>query len=786
MKIRRTSKISLLLLLIVTILVFLSVLILPSKIFNDDFSTVVIDRNGILLGAKLSADEQWRFKPEGKIPERFKAAIITYEDQYFYKHPGINPVSIFSALSDNYKAGKIVRGGSTISMQVIRLSRKGKPRTVIQKLIESFLTIGMETLYSKDSILNIYCSNAPMGGNIVGVDAASWRYFGHPQHELSWAEAATLAVLPNSPSLIHPGRNRKLLKQKRDGLLTKLLDLNKLDSLQYKLALLEKIPLKPKRLPTVATHLVEYLAVKNRGEVIITTIDYNLQENVCRIAENQMPSLLENGINNAGIIVVSPKNKEVLAYIGNMSSNSRYKIKDQYNDMVRAKRSTGSILKPFLYASMIGEGLILQNSLVRDIPSYFNNYHPENYTNEFQGAVPASKALSQSLNVPAVYMLQNYGIPRFLTQLHKLGFTSFTESPSHYGLSLILGGGEASLLELVNAYSGMANTLLSYDENYGRYPDNAYSEINFIKNADITSESKMKSTPPLSASSIWLTYDALKKVSRPSSESGWENFVASPKVAWKTGTSHGFKDAWAIGTTADYVVGVWAGNANGEGRNGLTGTKVAAPILFDIFNILDCNNSFHPAYDEMVEVVVCKESGCLASQNCINTDTIIATEKGAESKVCSYHKLIFTDKEKKYRLSQRCSSISDMTAVSWFVLPPIQEMYYKAKHPGYKQLPPYAVGCEPEEINNVMEFIYPINNSSVYIATDEKNEQREVVFEISHHYPESTIYWHLDNKLIGITKNIHQLSHIPDHGKHILTVVDEAGNSLFINFVVVR
>ncbi|NQU34643.1 MAG: penicillin-binding protein 1C [Bacteroidetes bacterium] len=786
MKLKKVSILITSIIIAVLFFLVLSVSFLPRTLFKEDYSTVVLDRNGRLLGAKLSTDEQWRFHPMDVVPPKFKAAILAYEDQYFYKHPGINPISIFSSLSDNIAAGRVVRGGSTISMQVIRMSRNGKERTIGQKLIESFLTIGMEALFTKDSILSLYCSNAPMGGNIVGLNAASWRYFGHAQHELSWAEAATLAVLPNSPSLIHPGKNRNLLFEKRNGLLAKLLVLNQLDSVQYQLALLEEIPKRPKPLPSVSPHLIEYLAKTNRGKIIQTTIDYDLQIIASQIANKHAANLLQNGINNVGLLIVSPVEKEILAYVGNLTSTSRNNIRDQYNDMVRANRSTGSILKPFLFASMIGEGLLLPNSLVRDIPSYFNDYHPENYNNEFVGAVPASQALSQSLNVPAVYMLQKFGTARFLNQLHKLGFTSFKRSSTNYGLTLILGGGEASLMELVNAYAGMASTLLSYDENYGEYPADAYGMLKLVLNEKNDNTDKSISTPPLTASSIWLTYDALKKVSRPESEEGWEYFSSSSNIAWKTGTSHGFKDAWAIGTTADYIVGVWAGNADGEGRTGLTGTKIAAPMMFDVFSILDCSNKFYPAYDEMVEIVVCKQSGNLASQNCNDVDTIMVALKGAESKACTYHRLIFTDTNNEYRLSQRCSPVSDMIPVSWFVLPPVQELYYQSKHPGYNTLPPYADGCEPETGSNEIEFIYPNYNSSIYVATDEKQEQCEIVFEISHHYPESTVYWHLDNKLIGITNNTHQLSHIPEKGSHVLTVVDENGNSNSVSFEVVN
>ncbi len=386
----------------IIVLTISSVFLLPDKLFTDDYSTLVLDRNDRLLGAKLANDEQWRFQNTDSIPYRFKVAILAFEDRYFYQHLGINPISIIIALADNIKAGKIVRGGSTISMQVMRLSRKGKVRNIKQKLIESYLTIGLEVKYSKDEILDIYCSNAPFGGNIVGLSAASWRYFGHPDHELSWAEAATLAVLPNSPSIIHMGRNRDKLKFKRDKLLLKLLSLGSIDSTQYELALLEDIPEKVKPLPYIAPHLVEYLSIENNGKTIKTTIDYELQLRIKQVVDYHAEILLQNGINNTAALVVNPENSEVLAYIGNFLSTKKLKIKDQFNDMVRANRSSGSILKPFLYAAMNDEGLILPNSLVRDIPSYFNDYHPQNYNNEFQGAVPAAKALSQSLNVPAV------------------------------------------------------------------------------------------------------------------------------------------------------------------------------------------------------------------------------------------------------------------------------------------------------------------------------------------------------------------------------------------------
>jgi len=761
-----------------------SLWLLPEPLFTDDYSTVLLSRNGKLLGAKLAADGQWRYRPSDTVPMKFKTAIIAFEDQYFYSHPGINPVSIFNAIVDNVKAGRIKRGGSTLTMQVMRISYKGKKRTVRQKILESYFAIGLEMKYSKDDILNLYCSNAPFGGNIVGLRAASWRYFGHPEHELSWAEAAVLAVLPNAPSMIHPGKNRELLKAKRNRLLRKLLELGSIDSIQYSLSVLEEIPERVKPLPYLAPHLMEYLSKSHSGKILRTTIDYNLQLQIKQIADFHAANLLQNRINNTAVLVVDAHSKEVLAYLGNNISNQKLSIRNQYNDMVMAERSSGSILKPFLYAAMNDAGLILPNSLVRDIPSYFNDYHPQNYTHDFRGAVPASLALSKSLNVPAVYMLQNYGVAKFLRLLKKLGFSSLRRSPANYGLSLILGGGEVSLFQLVNAYSGMAQTLNAYDKYYGEYPDNAYSRLKLLLDEEDKHENIKNK--PLSAASVWLTYEALKKVNRPESEVGWENFSSSKNIAWKTGTSHGFKDAWAVGTTADFVVGVWAGNADGEGRNGLSGTRTAAPIMFDVFSVLNTTTIFYPPFDELIDVKVCTQSGDLASRYCPDTEIVSVGKQGAEARVCSNHKLIFTDKDEEYQLSQKCVAVSELKAVPWFVLPPVQELYYKKKHPAYRTLPPFADGCKPDVGDNSIEIIYPVNNSSIYVVTDEKGEKKEIIFELGNNYSNTNIFWHLDNIFIGVTSNIHQLAFVPQKGWHTLTVVDGNGESKSVVFEVIN
>jgi penicillin-binding protein 1C len=772
------------LLLLFVILPFTGRLFLPSPLFHDSYSTVLFDRHGTLLGARIAADGQWRFPETDSLPAKYKTAVLQFEDRHFYHHFGFNPVSALEALIADIKAGKIVRGGSTLTMQVIRLSRKGKPRTISEKLIEIYLATALETRYSKKEILNLYASHAPFGGNVVGLDAAVWRYFGHNRFELTWAEAALLAVLPNTPTLIRPGKNNRLLLQKRNRLLKQLYRNGEMDSTEYRLALLEQIPHQPRPLPDEAPHLLEYLKKHHPGAVIYSTLDGNLQRRINRIVAESRKKLSENEIYNLAVLVLRPSDKEVLAYVGNAPGDGRH---GEDNDMVRARRSTGSILKPFLYAAAINDGQILLNSLIPDIPGYFKNYHPQNYDKVFEGAVPASQALSRSRNVPAIYLLRDYGIGRFMDLMKRMGITTFDKPADHYGLSLILGGGEATLWQVTSAYAGMAQTLLNYDRFYGKQTGREYAPpIWQLKKVKPVKEPAVSADVPLHAGAIWETYQALYQVHRPQSEEGWEYFNATAPIAWKTGTSFGFKDGWAIGSTPEYVVGVWAGNADGEGREGLTGTACAAPVLFDVFHFLKPEKQFQRPEDEMKKIVVCRQSGYRASRFCPETDTVLAYETGERVKVCPFHRVVFTDKGEKYRLSGRCASVRQMKKVPWFVLPPVQEWYYHNAHPSYKILPPYKPGCSPPDEQHVIAFIYPRPGTRIFVPRGADGKKKKVVFEVSLQNPHTTLYWNLDNRYLGATKDKHRFAFIPLPGRHLLTVVDQNGNSRKMWFTVVE
>jgi penicillin-binding protein 1C len=737
---------------------------LSKSLFLKKYSTIVLDRDGELVGARIADDGQWRFPEDSIIPDKFKQCILQFEDKHFYVHPGFNPVSLVRALLQNIKAGKVVSGGSTISMQVIRLHRLNKRRTIFEKLVEIILATRLEFRFSKDKILGLYSTHAPFGGNVVGINAASWRYFGRNPRNLTWAEAALLAVLPNSPALIHPGKNRQSLLDKRNKLLLKLYNGKLIDQETFKLSLLEPIPMQPLSLPDIAPHLTERLKNSNPGTIIRSTVKKSVQDNVNRILSDYYNQLKINDISNACVLVVEVNSGNALAYVGNIS-NANVTV-DEYNvDCIQAPRSTGSILKPLLYMAMQQEGLILPGTLIPDIPTRLVGFKPENYDLTYDGAVPARRALARSLNVPAVRMLQSYGIPKFQNLLQKLGMTTLIFSPDHYGLTLIVGGAEGKLWDITNIYAKLARSLLLSGEGLG-----------------------MRASLPIGegwGGAIFLTFEALLEVNRPDEESGWLNLSSSRKIAWKTGTSYGFRDAWAIGTTPEYVVGVWVGNADGEGRPGLTGIGAAAPLMFRVFNSLPPTTWFQMPYEDFEKIPVCRLSGYKAGPYCDEIDSIYVARAGTKTQVCPYHLLVHLSPDRKFRVNSKCEEVDKIRHEHWFVLPPAMEWYYRKKNIFYRRLPSIKKGCADDEGLAMMELIYPTEVLKIFVPREIDGSPGKTIFEMAHRNPDAVLYWHLDNEFIGTTKGIHQIALTPSVGKHYLTVIDDNGFTLARWFEVV-
>lgn len=758
---------------------------LPSLLFDDPYSTVLEDYQGELLSASIASDGQWRFPAITAVPEKFSQALIAYEDKRFRNHPGIDILSFGRAMKQNFDAGKVVSGGSTINMQVIRLSRKGKSRNVFEKLIELILATRLEIRYSKDEILALYASHAPFGGNVIGLEAACWRYFGREPEELSWAEAAMLAVLPNAPSLIHPGKNRQKLLEKRNRLLEKLKNTKVIDQFTYELAIQEPVPEEPHALPRYARHLLTHAVQDgNAQKKIKSTVQLPLQQRVEQILSDHHQRLRGNHIYNVSAIVLDVETGHVLAYVGNADTDAEH---GRDVDVIIAPRSTGSILKPFLYAGMLEDGRILPKTLLADIPTVINGFAPQNFKREYDGAVAADKALIRSLNIPAVHMLREYRYERFHELLKNIGITTLSQPPDHYGLSLILGGAEGTLWDVTGIYASMARTL----NHYHRYPQwkNKYDRTDFHAPSYINGRSSenrnMEATSWFSAASIYQTFEALKEVYRPGEETGWRYFTSSKKIAWKTGTSFGFRDGWAVGVTPQHVVGVWAGNADGEGRPGLTGTETAAPVMFDIFSQLQGHAWFQPPLPEMQQIAVCTKSGQRSSELCESSYMTWVGNSGLESSACVYHKKIHLTQNKKFRVHSECEPLDRISSTNWFVLPPVQEYYFSQKNQSYQPLPPFRQDCQSTSNVASMDLIYPKPGARIFIPRDLDGTPGSSVFELAHRSATTKVYWHLDGEFIGETKKTHQLALNPGEGKHILTVVDETGESIERSFEVI-
>lgn len=750
---------------------FLLFLCIPVPRFDDPYSTVLTAKDGQLLGARIADDGQWRFPATNNYSEKYIACVVEFEDQQFFRHAGFNPVAFIQAMIENTRAGKVVRGGSTISMQVVRLARKNKPRTYGEKLLEVVLALRLELRYSKKTILDMYAAHAPYGGNVVGIDAASWRYFHTTPDQLTWSEAATLAVLPNSPAMIHPGRSRERLLDKRDALLLRMTDTkayiprryrtSSMDRDDYEVAMLERLPDKPYDIPQLAYHYLMDQEKRHKGEQIHSNLNYYLQKNVTEVMDRHYQANTQNQIENAAVYVFDYLSNEMVAYVGNNINAKEAGMVD----MVKAQRSTGSILKPFLFAAMLDEGTLLPTMLLPDVPMNLSGYTPKNYSGQYWGAVPANSALQHSLNAPFVYLLKEYGHQRFHALLKRLNISGIVFDSDHYGLSLIVGGAEASLFDLVNVYANMGRKLAAaVNESFNDpVPDNI---------------------SPFSADAIAITFDVMKGLTRPTNQIGWSGFSSSKQVAWKTGTSFGFKDAWAIGLTDRYVIGTWVGNSDGEGRPGLTGVSAAAPLMFDVAALLKDSYTYPPATPTAIEVEVCAESGYPNSDICKKTKKVMMPNVEIKTGICPYHKKVYLDSTRQYQVLPDCYPVDQRRYETYFVLPPVMEWLYKKHSVMYRPLPTLYPSCATAHPDDVMAFVYPKSDARVTIPIGIHGDRQQIVFEIAHRDPRKTIYWTLNDTFLGKTRLNHQMPIDVAKGTYELRCVDEDGVELNRKLVV--
>ncbi|HED34939.1 MAG TPA: penicillin-binding protein 1C [Gammaproteobacteria bacterium] len=527
------------------------------------------DQDGKLINLLISQDQFYRMHiPFDKIHPLFISTLLLHEDRYFYQHFGVNPLAIFRATLDNIISNKVVSGGSTISMQLARMLER-RDRTILAKLIESFRAIQLEIRFSKNEIIAHYLAIAPYGGNIEGLQAAAFRYFNKPATELSISEIALLVSIPKSPNHRRPDRNPEAAMHARDMILEKMLAAKLISGNQYKRARKEKIQIRVNSKNNIIPHTAWNLRFKQPEKYIWqTTIDKNIQLHTETLLDQYVKKLDRYHITNAAAVVIDNHTREIRAIVGSVDYFSKQAL--GANDGTRTPRSPGSTLKPFLYALAMQEGLVAERTILYDIPVNYAGYAPQNYSKDFLGPVQAREALTESLNTVAVTLSKDLGANKLYDTIKNGGVTTLSHPSGYYGLPLVLGGVEIPLLEVTNLYASLANM-------------GEYQPYKLLQ-GELTYDQRKQIISPEAS---WIITHILTDVERPDFPSSWEYSKNRPTIAWKTGTSYGHQDAWSIGYTPNYTIGVWMGNFDGSPSVGLTGSSMAAPILFDLFQVIE-------------------------------------------------------------------------------------------------------------------------------------------------------------------------------------------------------
>jgi len=750
-------------------------LFLPvGKLFPDAYSTLVLDSEGGLLRATLAEDEQYRFPPAAEpLPRKYVSALLVSEDKRFFRHPGVDPLALANAALANIKAGRRVRGGSTITMQLARLSNP-KSRTYFNKLRECLMALKLSLHFSKQEILELYSAHVPMGGNVRGLRAASYVYFGKPPRDLTWAEAALFAVLPRSPSMINLDRERPVLLRKRNDLLGRMLSGGVLDTASYRASCEEPLPTRVRKLPFVAPHFTRLVISREPGKKVIrTTLERDVQALVEDAARRHNELLSDQGIPNLAVLVLETRTGKVRAYLGSQDFNDS--LWGGQVDGVRSRRSTGSLLKPFLAAKALDRGPYTLASRLQDVPTFYGTFAPENASKKFSGLVSMREMLVRSLNVPAVRLLNAHGTADFYEFLAGGGLKGLFRGPDGYGLSLILGGAEASLYELARLYLclgnlGMLKPLVTEEERAPVRPVTRGDRI-------------------MSEGASWLVLNALRELSRPGVEFYWDSFQDAIPVAWKTGTSYGQRDGWSIGVNRQWTIGVWAGDFAGRGNAALSGAGSAAPLMFTLFNALTRPEKQmwfdEPSWD-LEEVACCEKSGYPAGPYCPRT---VMEKRPRCARVpgrCPFHRRYLVDRRTGRSVCSLCWTEADPAWVSRFIVPPAVAEILKNSGHSVDSVPIHSPDCPSVRRENPIDLVYPVDGIKIVIPRDYGGVWEKIVLSAKHQLAGAHLFWYLNGSLIGDTVGIHRLAVDLTPGPYRLTVQDEEGASRSVAFRVYK
>ena len=710
------------------VIAFLSLDVLFRFEPNVQYSTQITDQNSTILNTFLSKDDKWRlYTNTDEITPLLRKTLIYKEDQYFYFHFGINPFAITRAAVWNIFSGKRTSGASTITMQVVRLLEP-RPRTYANKIVEAFRAMQLELHFSKDEILQLYLNLVPYGGNIEGIKAASLLYFGKPPELLSLAEITALTIVPNRPSSLRPGthnealklaRNEWLLRFGKDGLFGKNIVTDAINE-----------PLNIKRLspPRQAPHLSLRLQKDLPWQPVIqTTLKIQLQKQIEEQVKNYINRLQSMNIHNAAVMVVNNETMEVEAYVGSADFKNPYD--GGQVDGIRAIRSPGSTLKPLLYATAFDKGIITPKTVLNDVPGNFAGYEPENFDQHFNGPVTTEFALANSLNIPAVKILKEISTPILVGQLKKAGFQTIKKQEKDLGLSMILGGCGVTLEELTRLFASFAN-------------EGDFEQLNYTKENKQTK----KGTNIISKEASFLLTNILTQVTRPDLPTNFDNTYHLPRIAWKTGTSYGKRDAWSIGYNKRYTVGVWVGNFSGEGVAELSGANTATPLLFSVFNALDYNSP--KGWYQMPANVslrkVCAVSGDIPEDFCDHQITDHYIIGVSAYRKCRHLRYVFTDPSAKISYCTYCLPETGFEKRTYPNLAPELIAYYEQQKVPYQKLPPHNPKCERVFYDGAPLIVSPNEGSEYYIQKEEP-QQIQLACQAANDVQE--VFWYVNDKL---------------------------------------
>ena len=744
--------------LLVGFLLFLGIdLIFPFEI-NPNYSQSIVDSKGEVIHSFLNDEDKWRLKMElFEMTSSLKKAFIDKEDRWFYFHFGFNPISILRAGFQNIFYRRRTSGASTITMQVVRLLEP-KKRTYFNKIIEIFNAIQLEWHYSKEEILQLYVNLVPYGSNIEGVKAASLIYFEKNPDRLSLAEVVSLAIIPNRPSSLKIGINNEKIITERNKWLKKYEKLKTFELSNIKDAITEPLTAKRHKIPDFAPHFANRLRSNMASEVRIETyIDAGHQKNTEEITRNYMNRMKAMTIHNASILVINNKTNAIEVYVGSsdfMDSEAAGQV-----DGIRAIRSPGSTLKPLLYGLAFDRGIITPKSILNDVPINFGGYEPENFDQDFHGKVSITYALANSLNIPAVKILDEIGKYSLTDALKKADFKAIKKNEKSLGLSLILGGCGVSLEELTQLFASFANK-------------GVYQKAKIWK-SDLINSSKMRI---LSEEANYLVTDILSQITRPDLPNNYQYTYRLPKIAWKTGTSFGKKDAWSIGYNKNYTIGVWVGNFSGVGVPELSGANIATPLLFEIFNAIDSDNSknwFQPAKG-LEKRFVCAESGNLPSGNCKNQVIDYFIPGVSNVRICNHVKPIKVDLKHQYAYCTRCLPDENFETELFENYAPELIGFYESKHILYQKPLPHNPDCDRIFDDSPPKITFPLDKATYFI---DKKEKQTLLLSCQTRADVKSIFWYVNDQFIKKATPNEAITIFPSAGKIKISCTDDRGRT---------